>query len=459
MSSRYRTYRIEKLHFRGDGLATDLESDSHRKIHIANALPGEKVLAVEPDFAESGDKTCRRRYACLIDVLESSPDRCLPACSQWRRCSACQYQCLNAGAQQRIKFENWLRLIQRSVELPENVEFKPALSQSGYRHRTDALIFHQTLGMMPRQDVQYLESENAATPDIRPVPLRECVLHAPELNRLMEKVEKCLKNCAFPDKCSMGLESNLLAGSESSERITVYCQPEWADSTRISAEKLWSLLGIPLVFQILPPKGSHVYPKPELYGNMPWYGYDMNHSGEILYAMKGAWTPVNPVNAHLIRDTLKEMVSAYAFDSVLELGCGCGTHTDIFRDHAREYVGIDASWPAIQSAQYNAARYQWQNVQFYTDTAEHYLDKRYYGGRRAEAILMHSNRLPYSQKVAQWCRRFGARHIFIVAPTAYALSQECRHFVELGFSVNRLVICDTLPMTYHQMGVVHLSLQ
>lgn len=459
MTSRYRTYQIEKLHFRGEGLATDIESDSHRKIHIANALPGEKVLAVEPDLEKSEEKTCRRRYACLIDVLEPSPDRCLPECSQWRRCSACQYQCLGTDAQQKTKFDNWVRLIRRSVELPENVEFKPALARSGYRHRTDALVFNHTLGMMPRLDIQLLESENAATADIRPIPLRECVLHAPELNQLIEKVENHLKICDFPEKLAIGLEANALAGSESSERITVYSQPECVESARKSSEKLWSLLGIPVVFQVLPPKGSHVYPKPELFGNMIWYGYDVNEYGEILYAMKGAWTPVNPVNAHLIRETLKEMVSAYSLGSVLELGCGCGTHTGVFRDHSKEYVGIDASWPAIQSAQFNAGKYQWQNVEFYTDTAEHYLDKRYYGGRRADAILMHSNRLPYSQKVAQWCKRFGARHIFIVAPTAYALAQECRHFAELGFSLERLVICDTLPMTYHQMGVVHLCLK
>ena len=458
MASKYRTYQIEKLHFRGEGLAVEVSSESCRKIHIANALPGETVVAVEPDLSESQERTvqCRRRYACLIDVVRPSSDRCQPVCPHWRRCSACQFQCLCEDSQQKLKFDNWLRLIQREVRLPEKVVFKPALHKTGYRHRMDALVFQHTLGMMPRLDFQQLESENGSNV-VRPIPLRECVLHARELNVWCVKVENQLNLCRFPDNTPIEIEANSLESSEVQVRITVYSKPEFSDRIREGAEKLWSSLGIPVIFQVLPPRGSHVYPKPELFGDKPWYGYDVDGFGDVLYALKGAWTPVNPEHAHLIRDTLKEMVSPYTFESVLELGCGCGTHTGVFRGHTKFYTGIDASWPAIQSAQYNAGKYDWQNVRFYTDTAEHYLDKRYYGGQRADAILMHSNRLPYSRKVAQLCKRFGAKHIFIVAPTAYALSQECRHFVEQGFVMEQLVICDTLPMTYHQMGVVHLQ--
>ena len=459
MSSKYRTYQIEKLHFRGDGLAVDVESGSRRRIHIANALPGETVVAVEPDLPENPDqnKGPRRRYACLIEVLHPSDARVDPVCPHWRRCPACQYLCVNAEVQQKIKYDNWVRLISRYMRLPERTDFLPAACRLGYRHRVDALVFRGTLGLAPRLDVQLLESENQKAPVIRPIPLRECVLHAPELNEWLLKVEQNLAVCGFGDGTPIGVEAFRCAGFEEQARITVYSMPEVAGRNRSGAEKLAEILGVSVIFQELPPKGSHVFPKPELFGASQWYGYDTDDFGEMLFAMKGAWTPVNPENAHLIRDTLKEMIAPYRYGSVLELGCGCGTHTPVFRGHADHYVGIDAAWPAILSAQHNAEKYDWKQVAFYTDTAEHYLDKRYYQGRRADCILMHSNRLPYSRKVAEYCMRFGAKHIFIVAPTAYAMAQECGHFTDLGYVPERLVICDTLPMTYHQMAVCHLE--
>jgi hypothetical protein len=65
--------------------------------------------------------------------------------------------------------------------------------------------------------------------------------------------------------------------------------------------------------------------------------------------------------------------------------------------------------------------------------------------------------MPYSEKTAQLCVQFGAQDLYIVAPTAYAMAQECRHFIDLGFKLHEIVICDTLPMTYHGMAVAHLS--
>lgn len=448
---------IEKLHFRGAGLALPCDCDNHsrRFVHIANALPGERVLAQE--VSQNNDlPNTRRRFACLTEVIDPSPNRCLPHCKHWMQCPACQFQCLKYDAQTQVKFDNWIKLFSRFFSLPDQVSFVPAPSLLHYRHRTEVLLSNNILGILPRPEFQWMD--NAPNPQSpQTIPMKDCALHAQELNDLINKVEQILPDCAFPGDTRLSLESN--TQTDSPNRITVYSMPEFSAQARIAAEILYQKTQVPVVFQQLPPRGSHVYPKPDHFGDSPWYGYDSNEYGECLYAMKGAWTPVNPPNAHLIRDTLKKLIEPYRFRSVLELGCGCGTHTAVFRNHAENYVGIDASWPAIQSAQHNAALHHWENVNFYTDTAEHYLDKRYYGGRRADTILMHSNRLPYSKSVAEMSKRFGAIQIFIVAPTAYAMAQECRHFSDLGYKLKSLHICDTLPMTYHQMAVAHLVLQ
>ena len=455
-------YYIEKQHFCGDGIALC----SGRPIRIANALKGETVLAEDVSVR-------RRRQAYLEEVVVPSPDRCDPICAHWRRCPACHYQCLHIEQQRELKKKQWLALIKKFVDIPADCEigFYDAPQTVGYRCRTEGVVCRGKegayLGILPRldaaafslipkgdveSDLGMLEPADVlANEGIEPVPLARCPLHAPELNDLIERVERHLGD--FLPQTRLSLEAY-----GDSARIVVFAMPERSGAVRESAQKLAEILGISVVFQELPPRGSHVYPKPEVLSGSLWHCYVHNELGQGLYARTGAWTPVNPRNAQLIRQSFMRMTGGLHFERVLELGCGCGTHSTVFSGICSHYTGIDAAWPAILSAQYNAQTYKWDNVTFFSDTAEHYLDKRYYKGVRADAIVMHSNRMPYSEKTSHLCLRFGAKDIFIAAPTAFAIAQECRHFCGLNFHLKKLSLCDTLPLTYHMMATAHLSL-
>lgn len=456
------TFRISHFHYCGDGMA---QSHEGRMFRIANALSGEQVEA-EPCAIR------RRSQACLTRVISPAPDRVEPPCPLWHSCPACQYACLSIDAQRALKKAHWLRLIQKFVQIPEacQTDFVCAPQTLAYRHRTDLTVFQTpnglVTGILPRTDiaaVQYAQANPGCdlkeitaqdlydSAAVQPLDMQHCALHAPELAQLIARF--CALRLPFAPLTRIGFEAY---GSQA--RIIVYNMPEQAHDSKQLAAQAGQALEVPVIFQELPPRGSHVYPKPETLTGSPYYGYAHDDEGHLLYALHGAWTPVNPGNAALIRQTLAEMTQSRHFDSLLELGCGCGTHASVMKRHARAYTGIDASWPAIQSAQHNAQTYNWQNAAFFTDTAEHYLDKRYYKGCRADAILMHSNRMPYSEKTAELCKRFGARTLYIVAPTAYAVAQECRHFTALGYRLTLLTLCDTLPMTYHMMAVASLEL-
>lgn len=455
-------FHIEKQHFCGDGIAI---SDG-RPIRIANALTGETVIAEDVSIR-------RRRQAYLTQVTESSPLRCPPVCTQWQRCPACQYQCMRTESQRELKKTQWLSLIRKFVDIPGDctIEFHPAPRTLEYRCRIDAEVYRDNhgahLGIAPRLDaavtdlhahgfppseVSSLEpAEVMELPAIDPVPVAGCPLHAPELNSLIERVEPLLTR--FPLGTRLSLEAY-----RNSARITAYAKAESTLQTREAAQNLAKQASIAVVFQQLPPRGSHVYPKPEFLSGSQYHCYAHNELGQPLMALPGAWTPVNPDNAKLIRRSFIRMVQGRSFHHVLELGCGCGTHSTVFARCATRYTGIDIAWPAILSAQHNAQSYMWENSSFFTDSADHYLDKRYYKGVRADAIVMHSNRLPYGEKTAQLILRFGAKDIMIAAPTAFAMAQECRHLCALGYHLNHLSLCDTLPLTYHMMATAHLSL-
>lgn len=443
------TFDIVKMNFRGEGLGAN---ETQRSVRIANALVGEKVTAKDASLP-------RRKQALLDAVLSPSPLRCEPVCPHWARCAACQFQCFSPDAEIQFKFQNWLSLVKKFIDIPIDctIEHQSAAKPLAYRNRTEALVFGNILGLAPRSDVMVRDLIDGNHSE--PIPMHDCCLHAPEVNALIAKVAAVLNDLSFRDGTRFSFEANdnlpreaLTAGTKNA-RLVISALPEVSDVTRENARKLSQFIDAAIIYQELPPRGSHVYPEPEQIAGSPWYVYDSDHLGNALGALKGAWTPVNPANAHHIRNTLIDWSRDFHGKNFLEIGCGCGTHSSVFSTCCEQYTGIDASWRAIRSAQHNAEINRWKNTDFFTDTAQHYLDKRYYRGVRADAILLHSNRMPYDFKTAQHCLRFGAKRIYIVAPTAYALAQECRHFLQLGCALKKLLFCDTLPKTYHMMGV------
>ena len=446
---------IDRTNFKGEGYGRTADGAFYR---VSNALDGERVLALEV-AAE------RRRIAYLEEVLSPSNNARTPFCPHWRDCAACQYSRLTVGDQQKLKEAHWLRLIRRFVPTLESAQSRSGVKSLCYRHRARARFSNGRFVMPVRMDAQLVLEQYGDTcldhPVERDIPLHDCRLHADCLNEAMKCLEALLSN-----RTDAALFEYDIEAFEDNARLTLYAPPLHVEAGRglarfIAGSIAGDALSWVVILQPVPARGSHVYPPSESFGKTPWYGYARNSNHERLEALNGAWTPVNPDNAMAIREILRSCLECPLppVKRILELGCGCGTHADIFDRFDVPYHGIDASWPAIQSAQHNARVFGWKNKTFQTSTALHYLDKNYYRGARADLILMHSNRLPYGADVASWCRRFGAHTILVVAPTAYAMAQECQDFIKLGYAVKQLLFCDTLPFTYHMMAVAMLQLE
>ncbi len=456
--------QIERVNFRGEGIG---KSEDGMVFRVSNALAGECVEVLDAS-------TLRRKLAYLLNVVEPCSEAVVPLCSHWRDCAACQFMRMKIETQQAQKREHWLRLIGRfvSIEQCPCVNFESANLNYNYRHRARAR-FHGGAFVMPvRADAQTILDQCAPPCDSSlvedlysietSITLHDCCLHATCLNDAMHRLELIFAKNEVAELFEYDIEA-----FDHNIRVTLFASPDCVEQARAFASKIAQSVantcdeGMSIILQPVPPHGSHVYPPAESYGISPWYGYTKNQHGQLLYSLKGSWTPVNPTNADKIREILIRMFNSVdqRVERVLELGCGCGTHADVFDRPDIKYHGIDASWPAIQSAQYNAKLYQWDNHTFQTSTALHYLDKNYYKGARADLVLMHSNRLPYGEDVARWCKKFGAHTILVVAPTAYAMAAECQHFAQIGYDLKALTLCDTLPYTYHMMAVAKLVLK
>ncbi|CAE8720321.1 unnamed protein product [Polarella glacialis] len=122
--------RIESLTSHGQGLAR--LGPTRWVVMAYGALPGELVeLRVTRNFRG-------RSEARLEQVLEASPDRVVPRCPVFERCSGCQYQHLHYDAQLRWKQQHVQDALSRiaGLQLPPDAVRPTVASPLQYHYRT-----------------------------------------------------------------------------------------------------------------------------------------------------------------------------------------------------------------------------------------------------------------------------------------------------------------------------------
>ena len=210
------------MNFRGEGIASS--ADPNRKtVRIANAIEGEIVWATEVPFDPDLPRHLQKNIAYLRSVETPSPRRVAPQCKHWQRCAMCQYACLEYEEQAKIKFDHWIKLISKFVDLsklPNDIQFKPAIYRHGYRNRCEGLLsfdgIEPIFGIDPRDDAQFVE--RAETGKSLPIPMTACAMHTPELNRWIAQVKPYIEPCGFVSGTKFSFEAN---DDTSSARVIV----------------------------------------------------------------------------------------------------------------------------------------------------------------------------------------------------------------------------------------------
>ncbi|MFA5625565.1 MAG: methyltransferase domain-containing protein [Bradymonadales bacterium] len=427
MKPKLKEFYVERQHFRGYGVAYSVgEVKIWRK--IANALANERVLAACDDES---------KWAALYEVLNASSERIEARCEFAKDCAACQFQCMDPRAQREFKAQQWKYLIKRVAGI--ELELSAALAPKRlwhFRQRAELKLFSNNLGIRA-----------AACANIDFVPLRNCPVQNLELSRLITAIEARVKGIKNLENIKFCCEANSFAS-----RLTLFYPNESKDALKAACSELCTIPKLNILSQALPTRGSHLYGELELENGEEAFTF-AEVRNERLVSLHNAWTSTAPENAVRVAQILEQYLDKFPQQaSLLEIGCGCGTHFRALKAHCKDYTGIDLSWSAIRSAQQNQRKFAWQG-EFYTANAEKYLQKQFLKQKRYNVIVLHSARLPYSHKVIEYAQKLAAKILIIVAPTAFALAKSTATITAFGYECLQSDLVEIAPWSYHQMGV------
>ena len=170
---------IRDVAFGGDGVA---EAPDGRLMFIPFTAPGETV--------EAEIVSTHRRFgrAVVRDILTPSPERTTAPCPLFGRCGGCAYQHLTYPAQAALKQKQARDVLSRLGGLRDLPPFTPAISGTQpfeYRNKMRLEPVPSAAGSGDQPGYGFFALDNKTV-----LPLTECPLALPALNRLLAEIPR-----------------------------------------------------------------------------------------------------------------------------------------------------------------------------------------------------------------------------------------------------------------------------
>ena len=310
-----------------------------RPVSVAGVHPGEVVSL----------RLRRRREAELIEVLEASPARVVPACRHFAACGGCADQHVPYQAQVAAKERTLLRVLAEAGAVPERV--LPAVSGSPWRYRRRA-----------RLGVRYVPAKGGAL-----VGFRERVG-----NRVTDMV-RCEVLAAPADRLVAGLRDLVsrlvLAGAVPQIEVAV-------------GEN-----GVALVFRHLAPlppadlhalaafaeaSGTWVYLQPAGPDSVapfrpapaPMLEYRLPAHDVVIGFRPTDFVQVNAEVNRGIVDLVVDYLAPRPGERVVDLFCGLGNFTLPLARRGAAVLGVEGAGPLLERARANAERNRLETARF-----------------------------------------------------------------------------------------------
>jgi len=410
---------VDRLVYGGEGLA---RMDDGRAVFVPGVLPGERVL-VRPLRKRKGTFVAE-----LLSVLSPSPDRVAPPCSGELECTGATWPHIAYPAQVRHKEEILLDTLKRIGGLkPERLlPHIPAPRNNHYRLRTQFTVStiqgRQAIGFFRQGTYTLIEVKNAF------------LLH-PLINRTLDVVRSAVHLlpplAEIHINASPGNEVHLLLFSG---RDQLQPPEPFFETLQRSMPEVIGITGFANRKKAFSLGRDHLLLEAE---------------GMTYRATEGNFYQVNwDQNRGMIR-TVLELAGLTGTETVLDLYCGIGNFALPLAKQAKEVVGIESGFSAIEDAKRNAELNGIANARFFADDMDDGLKQLLAKKMRADVVVLDPPRAGATLKTTERVLAFVPRKIVYVSCNPSTLARDLKFFALFGFRLDRLRMIDMFPWTYH----------
>lgn len=436
--------------YEGEGIA---KVDGTYPIFIEGALIGEKVkvkiIKVKKSFA----------YGKLLEILESSEDRCEPGCSIYKRCGGCKLQHSTYKEQLNFKWNRVKDCISKIGKLDESLVKFPIGMEEPWRYRNKVQL---PIGMVRGQ----LKIGFFAPRSHEIIDMESCLIQDEVADKVVELTRRwILKNNIKPynvdgqyDDTGILRHIMIRRGFTTNEVMIVIVTngdklPHKDEFVNLMVD---NIPGIKSVIQNVNSKDTNVILGSQC---ITLWGQDTiaDYIGKFKFNISPlSFFQVNPIQTEVLYSKALEFAALTGDESVFDAYCGTGSITLFLSQKAKKVYGVEIIPEAIENANINAKENNVDNVEFFVGESEVIIPDLINDGIKADVVVVDPPRKGCDKKLLDAISNIDAKRIVYVSCDPSTLARDLAILKENGYKIIEVQPVDMFPHTAHVENVTLL---
>jgi 23S rRNA (uracil1939-C5)-methyltransferase len=403
------TIVINSLVYEGYGLG---RLPDGKAVFVPFVLPGEEVrIKIREDKK-------RFAYGELIEVIKKSDDRIMPTCMHYGRCGGCHYQHIPYDLQLGYKRDIFCEQLQRmgGMAQPSIDKIIPCGQEWNYRN---SLQFHLT----KNGELAFMDASQAST-----FKVEQCFLP-------MEEISKIWPLLTFEKDNQI---KRIEIRQNELNDVLLKLDGLQADIPDIEITSSISTVHSSSNEQIVIAGEDHLV---------------SSLAGKDFRVSAGSFFQTNFSGAKALIDVVLEMADGL-HGTLLDLYCGVGLFSSFLADAFDQIIGIEASSSACEDFAENLDRYE--HISLYEGTVEKVLPGL---DVKPDCVVVDPPRKGIDRFALDALVEKKPPVLIYVSCNPATLARDVKRLMRSGYTLERSILVDMFPQTYHIESVNYLTLK
>ncbi len=144
-------------------------------------------------------------------------------------------------------------------------------------------------------------------------------------------------------------------------------------------------------------------------------------------------------------------------ETVFDLYCGIGTISLFLARNAKNVIGVELVYEAVEDANSNAEINGIDNVEFYTGAAEEVVPRLYKEGAKADVVIVDPPRKGCDERLLDVIVEMEPERVVYVSCNPATLARDLRYLEDRGYKAMEVQPVDMFPWTTHVECVVGIE--